>query len=103
MLTVTSDVISLHSLDKIISKDTILTDASKMNPIQKASYDIKYQLFNKDLSSLSFQLMVSEDQMKHDFKEFNNKILIEIIMLFHIFNDLRQHYLMSNNVEFFYK
>lgn len=94
---------TVHSLDRIINKDAILTDASKMNPTQKAAFDIKYQLFNKDLSSHSFQLKKREEQMKHGSNEFHSKILIEITKIFHLFSDLRHHYLMSNNIEFFYK
>jgi hypothetical protein len=99
---VTSDVTSLHSLDKIISKDTILKDVSKMNPLQKASYDIKYQLFNKSLQSMSSVLKEYEEEMKQGSKQFHSKVLIEITRMFHIFNDLRQRFLISNNVEFFY-
>ena len=98
-----SDIKSIYSLDKIISKDNILSDISKLDPIQRSTHDIKYTLFNKNYGD--------RDNRRKDFfdygdkvnsKYFYTKILIEITTIFHLFNDLRQHYLMSNNVEFFY-
>ncbi|CAI2387002.1 unnamed protein product [Moneuplotes crassus] len=107
IFTTKSYITSKHSLDKIISKDTILTDASKMNPIQKASYDIKYQLFNKNFSSHETDTndenpSNSPEEISINAKKFHIKILIEIVNMFHLFNDLRQQYLISNNIEYFY-
>ena len=98
-----SDIKSIYSLDKIISKDNMLSDISILNPIQRSAHDIKYTLFNKNYGD--------RDNRRKDFfdygdkinsKYFYTKILVEITTIFHLFNDLRQHYLMSNNVEFFY-
>jgi hypothetical protein len=98
-----SDIESLNSLDKIISKDKILTDHSKMNPVQKAAYDIKYALFNKSFTNTSIRMGEFDDyEDKTASKNFHIKLLTEITQIFHMFIDLRQHYLMSNNVEFFY-
>jgi hypothetical protein len=94
---------SMHSLEKLISKDTILTDVSKMNPVQKAAYDIKYTLFNKNFTNTSFRMGEFEDyEDKSSSTHFHIKLLTEVVIMFHLFLDLRQHYLMANNVEFFY-
>ena len=34
--------------------------------------------------------------------DFHTKILKEVIFIFHFFSDMRQHYLMSNSIEYFY-
>ena len=82
-----SSIESMHSLDKIISKDTILTDASRSNPFQKAAYDVKFTLFNIKYSTN---------------ENFHIKILREIVTVFHLFLDLRQDHLMLNNIKFFH-
>lgn len=75
-----------------------------MNPIQKAAYDIKYILFNKHNYDPHIQMREFEDyEDKAGSKNFHIKLLREVAAIFHLFNDLRQHYLMSNNVEYFYK
>ena len=89
-------------MDKIISKDTILTDASKINPIQKAAYDIKYTLFNKDFTKAKIgQSAIDSEGIISD-KSFHVKLLREIIVIFHIFLDFRQNYLCMNNIEYFF-
>jgi hypothetical protein len=85
----------------LISKDTILEDFSKMNPIQRSAYDIKYSLFNKNLSHTEIDEFVGYRQ-DYGSKAFQVKILIQIMNTFHFLHDLRHHYLMSNQVEFFY-
>jgi hypothetical protein len=94
---------SVNSMDKIISKDTILSELSKLDPIQRAAYDVKYHLLDKSTSNLEVWREDFEDYSdKNQSKYFHVKMLTEIITVFHLFNDLRQHYLLSNNVEFFY-
>lgn len=74
-----------------------------MNPVQKAAYDIKYALFNKNFTNTAIRMGEFEDyEDKTASKHFHIKLLTEITQIFHMFLDLRQHYLMSNNVEFFY-
>lgn len=99
-----SDIKSIYSLDKIISKDNMLSDVSKLDPIQRSAHDIKYTLFNKNYGDRDNRRKDFDDYyVKVNSKYFYTKILVEITTIFHLFNDLRQHYLMSNNVEFFYK
>ena len=75
-----------------------------MNPIQKAAFDIKYQLFNRTFSTHEVDSEVSffEDNSQSD-QKFHIKILVEIVSMFHFLNDLRQQYLVLNNIQFFYK
>jgi hypothetical protein len=43
---------SVNLMDKIISKDTILSGSSKLDPIQRAAYDVKYHLLDKSTLNL---------------------------------------------------
>ena len=74
-----------------------------MDPLYRAGNDIKYRLFNKN-----FDIETEFIEERNNYKDkcntvdFHSKMLREIIFIFHYFNDLRQHYLISNNIEFFY-
>lgn len=75
-----------------------------MDPVQKAAYDVKYTLFNNNLSNASsIHGEYNDYEDKSSSKAFHTKLLTEITSIFHMMLDLRQHYLMSNNVEFFYE
>ena len=95
---------SVNSLDKIVGKDNIQADVSQLDPFGKVGHDIKYRLFNKNYSVSSDLVQEQIDyKSKSGSFEFTAKLLKEIIFIFHFFNDMRQHYLMTNCVEFFYK
>mmetsp|Transcript_29160 Transcript_29160/g.33357 ORF Transcript_29160/g.33357 Transcript_29160/m.33357 type:complete len:821 (-) Transcript_29160:2783-5245(-) len=92
-------------MDKIISKDTVHEDRSKMIPVERAAFDVKYYLFNKNFGNDQSEKLneFNDYKNKSSTKEFQYKLLREIITIFHFFDDLRQHYLMSNMIEFFYR
>ena len=75
-----------------------------MDPFTRSGHDIKYRLFNKNfLAQNDFIEERNHYKDKCNSNEFHSKILKEVIFIFHFFSDMRQHYLMSNNIEFFYK
>ena len=94
---------SVNNLDKLVAKDTVEDDIAQMDPFSRVGYDIKYKLFNKN-----FGIQIDYIEEQNDFKEkwkstsFNSKLLKEVISIFHFFNDLRQQYLMTNNIEYFF-
>ena len=95
---------SVNSLDKLVGKDNIQADVSLLDPFSRVGYDIKYRLFNKSYGANSEFIVDRIDyKNKSNSNEFNSKLLKEIVFIFHFFNDMRQHYLMTNSVEFFYK
>ena len=93
---------SMNELDELVSKDTAQEDTSHLNPFLRFGSDIKYRLFNK-----SFGVQIEQIEETNNYKdkcnsnEFHSKVLKEIIFIFHFLIDMRQHYLMTNNVEYF--
>lgn len=105
ILTSRSYITKINSMDKIISKDTVHEDRSKMIPVERAAYDVKYYLFNKNFGNDHSNNLdeLNDYKNKSSSKDFQYKLLREIVTIFHFFDDLRQHYLMSNTIEFFYR
>ena len=74
-----------------------------MDPFIRVGHDIKYRLFNKNFGVQSeYVEETSGYKDKANSKDFHAKLLKEVIVIFHFFNDLRQQYLMTNNIEYFY-
>lgn len=100
------DYIGLQSLDSITQKDSIISNFTQNNPIQKAAFDIKYRLLNKrDWSNAASGTELGGSKESDGFRasHIHSKIIIEIMEIFHFLLDLRQNYLMANIVEMFHK
>mmetsp|Transcript_1644 Transcript_1644/g.2034 ORF Transcript_1644/g.2034 Transcript_1644/m.2034 type:complete len:685 (-) Transcript_1644:200-2254(-) len=89
-----------NSLDRIIGRDTVQTDLLKTNPFERAGNDIKYTLFNTNFNHSGDD---NDEEIDSLSTKFRILMMKEIASIFHLFNDLRQNFLMYNNVEFFHK
>ena len=94
---------SVNNLDKLVAKDTVEENVSQMDPFTRVGYDIKYRLFNKNFGTHTEYIEEKGGfKDKSNTKDFHTCVLKEVIVISHFFNDLRQQYLMTNNIEYFY-
>ena len=94
-----------HILDDLINRDAVLENVININPITRVGHDIKYSLFNRNFSQYEDDHTHIRDKIYEDrsIRKFRTKIVIQITLIFHFLNDLRQNFLISNNVELFYQ
>lgn len=94
-----------HVLDDLINNDTVIERFSDSNPIHRVAHDIKYSLFNRNYSESLESGLETRDKIYEDrsVRRFHTKLNIQILLIFHFMNDLRQNYLLANNIELFYQ
>ena len=92
-----------HILDDLINRDAVLENMINTNPVIRVGHDIKYSSFNLNFSQYEDDFTQIRDKIYENGSiwEFRTKIVIQITLIFHFLNDLRQNFLISNNVEFF--
>ena len=96
---------AIHILDDLINRDAVLENVININPVTRVGHDIKYSLFNRNFSQYEDDHTHIRDKIYEDrsIKKFRTKIVVQITLIFHFLNDLRQNFLISNNVELFYQ
>lgn len=94
---------AIDALNSIVNNDTITLKTDRFDPCKKVAYDIKFLLFNRNyLEYGSSENGLYVEDLNPNSRYFYAKLLTEVVSIFHLYNDLRQHFLISNNVEYFF-